>query len=116
MQLDQDLQSLQEMRRAVARAKEAQQKFESYSQEQVDRIVQAMAEAAYNKAYDLAQMAVEESGLGVIEHKAIKNQVASREVYQSIAEEKTVGVIRESREENIVEVAAPFGVIAGSSL
>ncbi len=113
MQLDRDLQSLQAMRHAVRRAKEAQQEFKGYSQEQVDRIVRAMADAAYEKAHELAVLAVEETGLGVVEHKTIKNQVGSRDVYQSIADVKTVGIVREIPEEKVVEIASPFGVIAG---
>lgn len=111
--LDKDLQSVQEMRRAVARAKEAQERFATYSQEEVDRIVEAMAEAAYQKAYELAQMAVEETGLGVVEHKVIKNQVAAKDVYESIKGVRTVGIVHEDKEKQIIEVASPFGVIAG---
>ncbi|WP_052947329.1 acetaldehyde dehydrogenase (acetylating) [Aneurinibacillus tyrosinisolvens] len=113
MQLDRDLQSLQEMRNAVRRAKEAQQEFKGYSQQQVDRIVKAMADAAYEKAYELGLLAVEETGLGIAEHKAVKNQVGSRDVYDSICHLKTVGVINEIPEKKMVEVASPFGVIAG---
>lgn len=113
MQLDKDLQSLQLMRHAVRRAKAAQREFKGYSQEQVDRIVKAMADAAYEQAYELARLAVEETGLGIVEHKAIKNQVGSRDVYESIASVKTVGIVREIPEEKVVEIASPFGVIAG---
>ncbi|MEZ2656800.1 acetaldehyde dehydrogenase (acetylating) [Aneurinibacillus aneurinilyticus] len=113
MQLDKDLQSLQAMRHAVRRAKEAQQEFKGYSQEQVDRIVKAMADAAYEQAHQLARLAVEETGLGIVEHKTIKNQVGSKDVYESIAGVKTVGIVRELPEEKVVEIASPFGVIAG---
>lgn len=112
MQFDTDLQSIQEMREEVKRAKEAQHQFQSFSQEQVDHIVQAMADAAYEQAHELAKLAVEETGLGVIEHKLIKNQVASRDVYLSIKDEKTVGLISEIPDRKIIEVASPFGVIA----
>ena len=113
MQLDQDLLSLQEMREAVKKAKEAQRTYEAFSQEAVDRIVEAVAKAAFAKKDELAKMAVEETGMGVPEHKAIKNEVASRGVYESIRDLKTVGVIRENKKEKIVEIASPFGVIAG---
>ncbi|MBN6189427.1 acetaldehyde dehydrogenase (acetylating) [Aneurinibacillus sp. BA2021] len=113
VQLDKDLQSLQAMRHAVRRAREAQQEYKGYSQEQVDRIVKAMADAAYEQAETLARLAVEETGLGIVEHKTIKNQVGSRDVYTSIANMKTVGVVREIPEEKVVEIASPFGVIAG---
>lgn len=113
MQLDIDLQSIQEMRDAVKKAKEAQQKFQAFSQQEVDYVVKAMADAAYEKSYELAYLAVEETGLGVIEHKVIKNQVASQDVYLSICDQKTVGVINEDKAKRMVEIAAPFGVIAG---
>jgi acetaldehyde dehydrogenase (acetylating) len=113
MHLDQDLLSLQEMREAVKKAKEAQRHYEEFSQEAVDRIVEAVAKAAFAKKDELAKMAVEETGMGVAEHKAIKNEVASLGVLESIRETKTVGVIRENKKEKIVEIASPFGVIAG---
>ncbi|WP_051591276.1 aldehyde dehydrogenase family protein [Bacillus sp. UNC438CL73TsuS30] len=113
MQFDKDLQSIQEMRDALQKAKEAQQKYMAYSQEQVDKIVKQVAEAAAAKSLELAQMAVEETGMGVVEHKKMKNDVGSLAVYESIKNEKTVGIIHEDRTKKIVEVAYPFGVIAG---
>ncbi|MFZ7946277.1 acetaldehyde dehydrogenase (acetylating) [Neobacillus sp. 19] len=113
MQFDQDLQSIQEMRDAVKRAKEAQQKYLSYSQEQVDAIVKRVAGAAYAKSLELAQMAVEETGMGIVEHKQLKNEVGSKAVYESIKDEKTVGIIREDHVHKMTEVAYPYGVVAG---
>lgn len=112
MQMDQDLLSLQEMRDAVKKAKEAQKLYEEFSQDAVDRIVQAAANAAFAKKDELGKMAVKETSMGVPEHKAIKNEVASMGVYESIREMKTVGVIRENKNEKILEIASPFGVIA----
>lgn len=113
MQFDQDLQSIQEMRHAVKRAKEAQQKYLSFSQQQVDEIVERVAKAAYSKSLELAKMAVEETGMGIVEHKKIKNEVGSMAVYESIKDEKTVGIINEDRANRITEIAYPFGVVAG---
>ncbi|WP_425326061.1 acetaldehyde dehydrogenase (acetylating) [Neobacillus mesonae] len=113
VQFDHDLQSIQEMRDAVKRAKEAQLKYLSFSQEQVDEIVKRVAEAAYAKSLELAQMTVEETGMGVVEHKKMKNEVGSMAVYESIKDEKTVGVIREDRVNKVTEVAYPYGVVAG---
>ncbi|MBM7649289.1 acetaldehyde dehydrogenase (acetylating) [Bacillus ectoiniformans] len=110
--LDRDLLAIQEMRDAVAKAKEAQAKYMSYSQEQVDKIVKAVADAAYAKSYELAVMAVEETGMGVVEHKKIKNEVGSRDVYEWIKDEKTVGIVGENKEKKVLEIAAPFGVVA----
>ncbi|MBH0229716.1 acetaldehyde dehydrogenase (acetylating) [Halobacillus yeomjeoni] len=113
MEFDQDLQSIQEMRQAVQKAKEAQKKFESFTQEQVDRIIKKIADAAYDQSERLAEMAVHETGMGVFEHKTIKNQVGSRDVYESIKDEKTVGVVNEDRTNKVTEFAYPFGVVAG---
>jgi len=109
---DKDLLALQEMRDAVRKAKDAQLQYMSFSQEQVDKVVKAVADAAYAKSYDLAVLAVEETGMGVIEHKKIKNDVGSKDVYESIKDLKTVGVISEDKEKGLVEIAAPFGVVA----
>ncbi|MGG1658017.1 aldehyde dehydrogenase family protein [Brevibacillus sp. NRS-1366] len=100
------------MRVAVKRAKEAQAKFREFSQEQIDRIVKHVAEAAYKEAALLARLAVEETGIGVVEHKKIKNELGSMGVYESIKDEKTVGVIRKNTKDKVIEIAYPFGVIA----
>jgi acetaldehyde dehydrogenase (acetylating) len=113
VQFDQDLQSIQEMRYAVKRAKEAQFKYLTYTQEQVDEIVKRAAHAAFAKSLELAQMAVAETGMGIVEHKKIKNEVGSMAVYESIMNEKTVGIIHEDRVNKVTEVAYPYGVIAG---
>ncbi|ASN04343.1 acetaldehyde dehydrogenase (acetylating) [Virgibacillus necropolis] len=113
MEFDSDLQSIQEMRGAVKRAKVAQKKFEEFSQEKIDYIVKKVADAAFEQSEFLARMAVEETGMGVVEHKIIKNQVGSRDVYESIKDEKTVGIVNEDRERKVTEFAYPFGVIAG---
>ncbi|WP_423802492.1 aldehyde dehydrogenase family protein [Neobacillus sp. SAB-20_R2A] len=113
LQMDTDLNSIQEMKEAVSRAKEAQARFQQFSQEQVDRIVKQTAQAAYQASERLAQMAVEETGMGVVEHKKIKNDLGSLGVYESIKDEKTVGIIRTDKKEKITEIAYPFGVIAG---
>ena len=110
--IDYDLQSLQEMRDSVKQVKEAQLKYLSFTQEQVDAIVQKVAEAALNHSTELGRMAVEETGMGIAEHKKIKNEVGSRDVYESIRKMKTVGIINEDKTNKIVEVASPFGVIA----
>lgn len=113
MQFDQDLQSIQEMRNAVKRAKEAQLKYLSFTQQQVDEIVERVAKAAYSKSLELAKMAVEETGMGIVEHKKIKNEVGSMAVYESIKDEKTVGIVNEDRVRRVTEIAYPFGVVAG---
>lgn len=111
--IDADLAALQEMRDAVQAAKKAQSVFEEFTQEQIDRIVKAISEAALGQAEQLGRLAVEETGLGVPAHKAMKNAFAARDVYESIKDQKTVGILREDRDKGVVEVAHPFGVICG---
>jgi acetaldehyde dehydrogenase (acetylating) len=109
---DKDLQSIQEARRLADDSHLAQQQFARFSQEQVDRAGAAMAEAAYNEAERLGRMAVEETGYGIARHKMLKNHLASRVVWESIKNIKTVGVIREDRARGVVEIGWPMGVVA----
>ena len=110
--IDQDLLAIQEMRQVVRKAHKAQIEYMSFTQEQVDHIVERVAEAAFSKSHELAILAVEETGMGVVAHKKLKNEVGSKAVYESIKDEKTVGILNEDREKKVVEIAAPFGVIA----
>lgn len=111
--VDKDLLALQEMRTAVQAAKSAQQVYMNFTQEQVDQVVKAVADAAFAESARLGKMAAEETGMGVAEHKKIKNVVGSRDVYESIKDLKTVGIVGEDKVNKVVEIAAPFGVIAG---
>lgn len=109
---DIDLRSIQEARMLVEKARSAQQEFSQYSQQKIDEIVTAMAEAAEAQSESLARMACDETGFGVWAHKTIKNMFASRTVYEYIKDLKTVGVINEDKEKKIFEIATPVGVIA----
>jgi len=95
----------------VGQAKTAAAVFTQFTQEDVDRIVKPMVLAALEQAQYLARLAVEETKLGVMEDKVIKNMVASEFVYNYIKDKKTVGVIREIRERNLLEIAEPIGVL-----
>jgi len=97
----------------VKKAKTAASLFQSYSQEQVDTIVGAMALAASEHSLQLAYEAQSETGRGVVEDKDTKNKFASEFVYHSIKDDKTVGVISENKVAGSVEIAAPLGVLAG---
>jgi len=110
---DLDLRSMQEARRLAIAAKEAQRAFFHASQSEVDRIVEAMAQAAYDHAEYLGRMAHEETGFGVPLHKKVKNEFAARRIWESIKDVKTVGLIREDKANKILEFAWPVGVIAG---
>ncbi|MCL1694269.1 aldehyde dehydrogenase family protein [Lysinibacillus sp. BPa_S21] len=111
--LDKDLLAIQEMRDAVTCANTAQATYMQYSQQQVDTIVKAVADAAFKEAERLANMAFQETGMGIPNHKKIKNEVASRDVYEDIKDLKTVGVVGFDRVKKVTEIASPFGVIAG---
>ncbi len=110
--MDRDLQSIQETRCLVAKAAQAQKVLERFSQEQTDAVVRAMAEAARQNAEALARLAVEETTYGVVADKVEKNLFSARDVYNAIKDLKTVGIIREDREQGVVEIAVPAGVVA----
>jgi acetaldehyde dehydrogenase (acetylating) len=109
---DRDLISIQEARYAVERAHEAQKKFAAFSQQQVDAVVEACANAATEAGESLARLAVEETGYGNVPDKITKNRLASFDVPRAIRNMRTVGIIREDREKGIIEIAAPVGVVA----
>jgi acetaldehyde dehydrogenase / alcohol dehydrogenase len=95
----------------VSQARNAAAVFSQYTQEEVDRIVKAMVLAGLEQAQHLARLAFEETKLGVLEDKVIKNMVATEFVYNYVKDKRTVGVIREYPERGLVEVAEPIGVI-----
>ena len=109
---DRDLLSIQEARQAVERAGEAQKKFAAFSQEQVDAVVEACADAATKAGAQLARTAVQETGYGNVPDKIIKNHFASIDVADAIRGMKTAGILREDREKGIIEIAEPIGVVA----
>ena len=111
--VDKDLLSIQEARALVRAARKAQPEFARLSQERVDRVVCAVAEAAASQAESLARMAVDETGFGKPEDKKIKNLLASEKVCARIKDMKTVGVLHADAASKIVEIAVPVGVIAG---
>jgi len=95
----------------VRQAKTAAAVFTQYTQEDVDRIVKAVVLAGLEHAQPLARLAIEETRIGVLEDKVIKNMVATEFVYNYIRDKATVGPIREFPERGLVEVAEPIGVI-----
>lgn len=107
-----DLLSIQEARDLVSRAQKAQEALARLNQYQIDLICVSMAEAAYQQAERLGLLAVEETHMGVPEHKTLKNRFASRDVWLSIKDIRTAGVISRDDERKIIEIAWPFGVVA----
>ena len=95
----------------VSHAKTAASVFSRFTQGDVDRIVRAMVLAGLENAQHLARLAIEETRLGVMEDKVIKNMVASEFVYNFVKDKRTVGIIRELPERNLIEIAEPIGVL-----
>lgn len=111
MPLDKDLLSIQEVRELAGKAKAAQLEFKHYNQDQVDKIVKAMADAGYAESERLAKMAAEESGFGRWQDKVIKNQFGTKNVYESIKDLKSAGVIGTEANGKIIKIAEPMGVV-----
>jgi acetaldehyde dehydrogenase (acetylating) len=114
-EFDLDLRSMQEARRCAVSAREAQRAFHGCDQATVDRVCQAMMEAALSASARLGQLAQDETGYGVADHKRIKNEFASRDVWDSIRDVPTVGVLRRDETRGLVEIGWPVGVIAALS-
>ncbi len=104
--------SAEALQEALARCRAAQQKYATYTQEQVDKIFLAAATAANKARIPLARLAVEETGMGVVEDKVIKNHYASEYIYNAYKHEKTCGVLEEDTAYGIQKIAEPIGVVA----
>lgn len=100
------------LRARLEEVRAAQRKFASFTQEQVDRVFLAAATAANKARVPLAKMAVEETGMGVVEDKVIKNHFASEYIYNIYREMKTCGVVEEDEARGIQKIAEPIGVVA----
>ncbi|MFB9188532.1 bifunctional acetaldehyde-CoA/alcohol dehydrogenase [Vibrio ostreicida] len=105
--------NMAELDAMVARVKKAQETFATYSQEQVDRIFRAASLAANQARIPLAQQAVEESGMGIVEDKVIKNHFASEFIYNKYKDEKTCGILEEDDNLGTMTIAEPVGIICG---
>ena len=104
--------SIEMLENTISQVKRAQMEFAKYSQEQVDKIFQAAAIAANQARIPLAKMAVQETGMGIVEDKVIKNHYAAEYVYNKYKNEKTCGIIEEDKSYGIKKIAEPVGVIA----
>ena len=103
--------SVETLAKTLEKVKNAQKKFSKYSQEQVDKIFQAAAIAANEARIPLAKMAVEETGMGIVEDKVIKNHYAAEYIYNKYKNEKTCGVIYQDDSYGIKKIAEPVGII-----
>ncbi|MGX6428561.1 bifunctional acetaldehyde-CoA/alcohol dehydrogenase [Levilactobacillus yonginensis] len=99
--------------RLTKKAHDALCGMDDFSQEQVDHIVHQMAIAGLDNHMALAKAAYEETGRGVMEDKAVKNMFATEEIWHSIKNDKTVGIIKDDRERQLITVAEPLGILAG---
>ncbi len=106
------IERVEQLMEAIAATRKAQQLFATYSQEQVDRIFKAAAIAANKARIPLAKMAVEETGMGVVEDKVIKNNYAAEYIYNAYKDTKTCGVVEEDKAFGMKKIAEPIGVIA----
>ena len=104
--------SVETLEKRLAEVRAAQKEFASYSQEQVNKIFKAAAIAANQARIPLAKMAVEETGMGVVEDKVIKNNYAAEYIYNKYKDTKTCGVIEEDASFGIKKIAEPIGVLA----
>jgi len=102
---------LEKANEILDKAQLAAAEFHQYDQQQTDRIVEAVFKAGFNNRVKLAKMAHEETGMGKWEHKVIKNVLGTQLVYESIKNEKTVGVISSDSRSGITEIAQPLGPI-----
>ena len=104
--------SVEKLEAELARVREAQKIFSTYTQEQVDKIFLAAAKAANMARIPLAKMAVEETGMGIVEDKIIKNHYAAEYIYNKYKNTKTCGVIEENKAFGTMRIAEPIGVVA----
>ena len=104
--------SVETLEAAISRVRKAQEKFATYTQEQVDKIFKTAAIAANKQRIPLAKMAVEETGMGVVEDKVIKNHYAAEYIYNAYKNTKTCGVLEEDKAYGIKKIAEPIGLIA----
>ena len=104
--------SVEALEAKLEQVRKAQEVFSTYTQEQVDKIFKAAASAANKQRIPLAKMAVEETGMGIVEDKVIKNNYAAEHIYNAYKNVKTCGVIEEDKAYGITKIAEPIGVIA----
>ncbi len=104
--------SVERLEEAIARVRKAQKEFATYTQEQVDKIFFAAAVAANKMRIPLAKLAVEETGMGIVEDKVIKNHYASEYIYNAYKDTKTCGIIEEDKAFGTIKIAEPIGLVA----
>ncbi|MFA6940385.1 MAG: bifunctional acetaldehyde-CoA/alcohol dehydrogenase [Clostridiaceae bacterium] len=104
--------NIEELMLKIQEVRDAQKEYSKFSQEQVDEIFRQAAMAANNSRISLAKLAVEETGMGIVEDKVIKNHFASEYIYNNYKDEKTCGVVERDKSYGIEKIAEPKGVVA----
>ena len=103
---------VEKLEEAIARVRRAQKEYATFTQEQVDKIFFAAATAANKMRIPLAKLAVEETGMGIVEDKVIKNHYASEYIYNAYRHTKTCGVLEEDKAYGTIKIAEPIGLVA----
>ena len=103
---------VEKLEEAIARVRKAQKEYATFTQEQVDKIFFAAATAANKMRIPLAKLAVEETGMGIVEDKVIKNHYASEYIYNAYRHTKTCGVLEEDKAYGTIKIAEPIGLVA----
>lgn len=96
----------------IERARVAQAEYEKFSQEQVDKVVQAVGKVVFEHAEELAELAIDETGMGVYEDKVAKNKSKARIIWNDLKDKKSVGIIERDEKTGITKVAKPVGIVA----
>ena len=108
-----EVKDLEGLKGLISRVRKAQEEFSTFDQETVDKIFRKVAQRINDERITLSKMAVEETGMGIIEDKVIKNHFAAEYIYNKYKDEKTCGVLEEDKSYGVKKVATPIGIIAG---
>lgn len=95
----------------IDKARLAQKEYEKFTQEEVDNVVKAIAKVVYDRAEELAKMAIEETGMGVYDHKVAKNKGKSKVIWNNLKSKKSIGILEEELDKKIIKIAKPKGVV-----
>lgn len=104
---------IESLRLQLEKTRKAQEKYATFDQERVNKIFRKVAQRINDERIILSKMAVEETGMGIIEDKVIKNHFASEYIYNKYKDEKTCGILEEDKSYGIKKIATPIGIIAG---
>ncbi len=110
--MDKDLESVQQARDLLAKAKKAQEELGAFTQKEADALCAAIAEEGFKQAEYLAKLAVEETQLGRVESKKVKNEFCTRDLWEVMKDLKTCGIIARDDKNLVYEIGEPMGTVA----